>query len=301
MAVKRLEIYHDESYRKKWFMIGILWVDGAKKAQIVGSLSDVRRRNDYWGNIHFCELTNHSPKAKTAREWFKIAKKSCEAEEIWFYLLAVNRHHEKYERERFSKKFHEYNRFTAITIYSSFRWFFPNIKESRIVMHSDEKSRRPGGERYGDGISIDNFEEYIRFRFSQNIERKHLESKNLINYPATCLPHEIIDVVPLSTAKNRLSSEIKDELELLELCDLLLGAFGQAISGSIVSSKKSIKNELSDNAKRIIRDIEKEPWNQSFNLHRKVSVNAFPDGNGKFYTKNVISSADKNRTLYDFG
>ena len=301
MAIKRLGIYHDESYRKKWFIIGILWVDEAKKAQIVESLSDVRRRNNYWGNIHFCKLTNHSPKAKTAREWFKIAKKSCQTGRLLFYLLAVNRHHEKYDRKRFSKDFHEYNRFTAIAIYSSFRWFFPNIKESKIVMYSDEKSRRPGGERYGDGISTDNFEEYIRFRFSHDIEEKLLKSENVINYSITRLPHEISDVVPLSTSGNRTSSEIKDEVELLELCDLLLGAFGQAISGSIVSSKKSIKNELSDNAKRIIKDIEKEPWNQSFNLHRKISVNAFPDGNGKSYSKNVISSADKNRSLYDFG
>lgn len=293
MAIKRLEIYHDESYRKKWFIIGILWIDEGRKAQIVERLLNVRRRNDYMGNIHFSKLTNHSPKAKTAREWFEIGKKSCEAEGLRFYLLAVNRQHEKYERERFSKDFHEYNRFTAIAIYSSFRWFFPSIKESKIVMYSDEKSRRPGGERYGDGISTDNFEKYIRFRFAQDIEK-------LLESAVTCLPHEIIDVVPLSIPKKRSNLEMKDGEELLELCDLLLGAFGQALSGSIVSSKKSIKNELSDKANRIIRDIEKEPWNQSLNLYRKISINAFPDRNGKIYSKNVISSTGKNRTLSDF-
>lgn len=73
--MKRLEVYHDESYRnnKRFLMIGLLWVDFKSKIEILDGLHESRKKNNYYGKIHYRTLTDHSSKRKTVIEWYQKA------------------------------------------------------------------------------------------------------------------------------------------------------------------------------------------------------------------------------------
>lgn len=282
--MKRLEVYHDESYRnnKRFLIIGLLWVDSNNKISILKELKKSRQKNNYYGKIHYRTLTDHSPKRKTAIEWYQKAI-WCLNNNLKFYLLSIDRCHPKYENERFRYQFHEYNRFTALSLFSSFRWFFLN-SSAIISMFSDFKIRRPGGEKVGNGITSDNFEEYLIKRINMDLSKTNNQNDSIqffINeqYPK-CNKQYLKNIQVISTPDQHIMKRSPQE-EFIQLCDLLLGSFGSIFSNSIPSKNKKGKRYLYIKSKKLIRDMEKKHYNKKYNLYKKLWAGHFPNTFGK--------------------
>ncbi len=302
--MKNLEVYHDESYREnnKWFIIGLLWISSQHEQKIIGNLQQARERNNYFGEIHYRTLTDHSPKRNTAVEWFQIVADNLKRY-LWFYLLAINRSHPKYELERFGCHFHEYNRFTSIALFSSFRWFFPRNLPADIMFYSDSKTRRPGGDEIGDGIASDNFEEYLCKRFALDISKIQERTdtsffRNSWQENGKCSKGYPLKGVRIVETKNEPTKERSAEEELVQVCDLLLGSFGSVMIGSPPSRSKKAKQYMYMKAKRLVEDIEKKPWKQRYHLYKRLWVGCFPDQQGEICPGRILSpSKDRDAKL----
>jgi len=303
--MKNLEVYHDESYRKKkkWFIIGLLWISPQNKYKIIDGLRQARERNNHYGKIHYRTLTDHSPKRNTAIEWFQIATEHLKRY-LWFYLLAVNRFHPMYQPERFGCHFHEYNRFTSIALFSSFRWFFPRNLPDNIVFFSDSKTRRPGGDEIGDGITSDNFEEYLckRFAFDMLKIQERMDTSlfgNSLQENNEYSNRSFLKEVRIVKTRNELPKNRSAEEELVQLCDLLLGSFGSVMTRSPPSRNKKVKQYMYMRAKRLVEDIEKKPWKQRYHLYKRLWVGCFPDQQGKICQGRIFPPSKKRNVRLD--
>jgi len=305
-GMRELEVYHDESYRKgkQWFMVGLLWINSRQRHRIAEGLQRSREYNCYYGRIHYRTLTDHSSKRKTAIEWFRIATDHLR-DNLQFYLLAVDRTHPKYEYTRFGCRFHEYNRLTSIALFTSYRWFFPRNLPSRIVFLSDSKTRRPVGDETGNGIITDNFEEYLPRRFASDISKKQrtTDIPLLKDHPQDSIKYTLLShIAGVRTidARNEHVEERPEEEEMIQLCDLLLGSFGSAMLEPFPLRAKRVKRSMCMKAKKLIEDLEKEPWKQKYHLHKRLSVGYFPDDQGKIYQRKAPSSSEKETSLTEW-
>lgn len=146
------------------------------------------------------------------------------------------------------------------------RWFIIGllfVKEEDlidIVFVSDAKFRM---NRREEGW-IDNFEEYIPYRAQLDSYLNRLEGKK---YPEVKI--------------ERLEIENSSRNILLQFCDILLGATQMAI---VAGSTKETKRKLGKMIVKWYKDLFLPPWEQTFNLHRKFHLWAFPDKNGAPYT-----------------
>jgi hypothetical protein len=94
------------------------------------------------------------------------------------------------------------------------------------------------------------------------------------------LPIKLVNI-----PKNRSKDDIKNEEELLQLCDLLLGSVYSAVTSS---SKTRVKTWLGKTISTLIADTRREPWNQKLDLHRRFSVSYFPDSRGNIYANGQL-------------
>jgi hypothetical protein len=258
-------VFHDESQpTKRWLLIGLLFVQERDLEEIQTSLLYYRRKEQYFGEIHFSDLPKSfegkfSAKAKLAKKWLKCYEEQL-CTKVKFTALAVDRLSPRYDYKRFSKDFHAYNRFTAMALKAGISWFLAPESFDRVSIKfiSDQKDRRSRPDK---GL-IDNFESYIPYRTELDCFLSQAHGRR---YPDIKL--ELI----LEDSKNN---------DLLQLCDLLLGSVQMAIVGG---SKRIVKQELGDMIAQWLIDLRKKPWEQNFGMHRKFSLWAFPDANGRPY------------------
>ena len=278
-------VFHDESGdygHSDWVFTGLLWVREKDISGIAAILRDVRQQENYWKKIHLNELPKSfdgqfGADARVAKEWFtkwygEIADKT------WFNVLAVQLNHPKYDRKRFKQDFHAYNRFTLIALKAGLAWFFKDGKYEhlRLRMYSDKKTRRPGG-ILGDGVNIDNFEDYIMARLGQEVQSYKGPPISLIAKPEGLeFPND--------------PNLVRPEHELLCLCDLLVGAVAGAVSPK---SKRQTKRWFAKQIAKLMQDVRKKPWEQQMGLHRRFSVSYFPNERGEFYSNGPIGIIDK--------
>ena len=256
-------VYHDESKpTKRWLLIGLLFVSEAKSAAVKATLRRYREKENYWGEIHFSSLPKsfngkYGAKALVARHWLRAYQNGL-FQDAYLTILAIDKHSPSYQHDRFSKSFHAYNRFTVMAIKSGIAWHLNHIRAGeRIEIHllSDAMNRASSP----DQDMIDNFQDYIPFR----IER---EMKEEAQYPD-------VKIVSLKLIESRND-------DLMQLTDLLLGATQMAL---VAQSKRDVKVALGQVVLAWFEDLSKEPWNQKFGMHRKVSLSAFPNENGRFF------------------
>lgn len=256
-------VFHDESLPdKRWLLIGLLFVRDHHLQEANKALRYWREQENYWGEIHFSALPGsfggtYGAKARVARHWMR-AFESGLADIARFTVLAVDRRSPAYDPRRFSKDYHAYNRFTAMALKAGIAWFLgpEELDEVEIQFISDAKDRmsRP------DQGWIDNFERYLPFRAELDALLGKLEGKP---YPGVKLDLRLED-----SANN----------DLLQFCDMLLGAVQQAL---VAGSSRPTKRELGEMVVRWCRDLQQPLGKQQFRLHRKFNLWGFPDANGK--------------------
>jgi len=164
---------------------------------------------------------------------------------------------------------------------------FSKCVQAQLDVVFRRKSRRPGG-IFGDGISADNFEEYIE---------KRLQADVLQDIKAPNIAFES-PVKTVSIPKKRKKAEIKAEEEMLQLCDLLLGSVYSAIT---MSSQAETKTWLGRTIAELAVDTRQKPWKQKLGLYRRFSVSYFPNSRGDVYSDGhlaIIESQSQPR-LFD--
>jgi hypothetical protein len=233
--------------------------------KVLESLQYARRREDYWGEVHFSALPKsfdgaHGGKARVAKRWMDGFASGL-ADIARLTALAVDRYSSAYDPKRFPRDYHAYNRFTAMALKAWIAWFLgpENLDEVEITLVSDAKDRmsRP------DQGWMDNFEQYLPFRVELDAFLGKLEGKP---YPAVQLELRLED-----SAKN----------DSLQFCDLLLGATQQAL---VASSSRLTKQELGKMVVRWYLDLQRPPREQQYGLHRKFSLWGFPNSRRRPYS-----------------
>ena len=171
-------IYHDESgvYKTdRYFFTGILYVKSNFQAEIITLLNRIRQEENYYREIHFKKIKGFTPKFNVAKKWLNLAERLLGTGKIYFTCQIVDTYHTNFDHTRFKKKFHAYNRLTAMAITSSIAWHLKRKETIHMQMVSDEKSRRPEGEIVK--IDRDNFEDYIPSRINYDSIRHTFPKK----------------------------------------------------------------------------------------------------------------------------
>ncbi len=262
-------VFHDESEpepNRGWLLIGLLFVRADVVDFVRCSLEQLRMRENYFGEIHFCELPKNfsgpfGAKARVARRWMQAYQDSL-CENALFTCLAVNRASPRFEHKRFAQDYHAYNRFTAMAIKAGISYFLVPLgyHELELTVVSDGKDRRSRPEQN----MVDNFEDYLPYRVELDSFLRQMQDPH---YPTVVMK-------PVQT-----SNSAKDDL--LQLTDLLLGATQVALSGK---SQRPVKRELGRIVVSWYLDLKKEPWKQEYKMHRKFNIWGFPDEEGKPFT-----------------
>ncbi len=220
--VLRVSVFHDESGNiscDKWFFSGLFWIQNKYVQKLTMALRDARKKEDnYSGEIHFHKLPKmfvgqYGSRARVARRWFLLWRDYF-SDKSYFNVLAINKYHPRYDRSRFGKDFHAYNRFTAIALKSGLAWFLKDYESIELTIFSDEKIRRPHG-LIGDGVNTDNFESYLLKRIAEDTS-DYKGPKVKLSEPIKCI----------SCSKNGTYSP---EEELIQFTDLLLGTVVSAV------------------------------------------------------------------------
>ena len=260
-------VFHDESEpTKRWLLIGLLFVQRVYLDEVRAVLRHSRKTENYSGEIHFSGLPKNfdgqwGAKARVARAWMRSYQNSL-SDRIFFSALAVDRHSSKYQRKRFTKDFHAYNRFTAMALKAGIAWHLGRQQLDELIVRfvSDDKERA----RRPDREMVDNFENYLPYRAELD---SFLAQEGNRAYPSVRLNLQLGD-------------SSKDDL--LQLCALLLGATQMAL---VAGSSKPTKRELGEMLVRWCQDLQRPPWQQQWGLHRKFSVWGFPDDQGRPYNR----------------
>jgi len=261
-------VFHDESMsmpNRRWLLIGLLFVRAEHLEQARGLLYTCRKQENYYGEIHFSALPKrfegrYGAKARVARRWLQGYEQGL-SEIARFTALAVDRHSPAFEHKRFAKDYHAYNRFTAMALKAGIRWFLgPEGWDSvTITFVSDAKDRMSRPEQGW----IDNFETYLPYRAELDAFLSREEGK------------------PYPRARLELQLQDSGACDLLQLCDVLLGATQMAL---VAGSHQPTKRELGAMVVRWCRDLQQPPWKQQFGLYRKFNLWGFPDKKGAPYS-----------------
>jgi hypothetical protein len=158
------------------------------------------------------------------------------------------------------------------------------VDSLRLLVYSDEKSRRPQG-LLGDGITTDNFETYLARRLKAGT-RSPSGTTVCLGGQVECLSCPKIG--PYSA-----------EQECIQLADILLGAVATAVERK---SDRQTKLWFGKEICKLIQDVRVEPWKQTLGLHRRFSVSYFPNNRGEVYTNGTlkISEMGKQLSMFEF-
>lgn len=283
---KGVLVFHDESGDygySKWVFTGLFWICEEHVQEIDKALKAERENENCSSEIHFSEFPksfngDYGAKARVARRWLTIYKNMW-AHKAWFNVLAVNTRHLLYDKHRFTQNFHAYNRFTAMAVKGGLAWHFGDADLLKLRMYSDEKSRRPQG-LLGDGITTDNFEQYLTKRLQEDTQKYKGPKVKLVE-PVQCLScHK---AGPFST-----------EQEIIQLTDLLLGSVATAVERK---SDRPAKLWFGKEVCVLMEDIRLKPRNQRHGLHRRFSVSYFPGKSGQIYNDGQLKIRDNENQL----
>jgi hypothetical protein len=266
-------VYHDKSGTYKWdggdrwLLHGVILVPLAKQSEVFSVLQKIRRKTNYWKEVHYVKLRKYitGPKGRCAAGWLNVYASRL-SEFCSYQCVAIDTHSPSFDHSRFSEPHYVYNRFALMALVGAIAWSLKKQRRLALKIHSDGKFRTDG----------DNFSNYIPSEVCRSIERKRREKPNA--YPEIRLLHP--QVIPVESDPVKAPEEIQEECELIQLADLLTSAIAQAITGR---SGQKAKISLAETIGRWIEDTRKPPWLQTRDLYRRFSVSCFPDENGSFY------------------
>lgn len=271
-----LRVFHDESEPKPWFLIGLLWLSNPDFDSVSELLQRHRKQVGYQGEVHFKDLGRNHLRTRLSDCWFNDFKLD-RLPGLKTYVMVVDKRPVVYAPGFFKERFHEYNRFTALALYSSFRWFWGNLRSSTTHFYSDQKQRRPPDVLNPDGVTTDNFESYVRERFETDTST---QAKNpTLDGAGRTGTHEVKLVRTVDSGRPTTAVDVKPLQDLLQLCDLLTGAVAQSFSGA---SKDHVKKRFGFEATKLIRKIEPASKEPDKRLRRRFQVGVFPDEAGRF-------------------
>ena len=239
----------------RWLIFGILLVPQSKQNLIVRSLYEIRVSHDYDGEIHYAELPGKfegpwSAKACIAQDWLKAFGYrylgTC-----WYQVLAVDIHSLDNYRETFSRDHFAYNRFARMTFDCAIPWFLKGYGRVRLRMFLDNWTER--------NDPTDNIKIYLPRQTQQSIQELACEC------PA----------VAVESDPRQVPDDLRDECELIQLADTVLGSVANAIRGE---AGRPIKVQLSYIVSDWMRDTCRLPWEQGKDLHRLFQVTYFEGG-----------------------
>jgi hypothetical protein len=259
-------VFHDESIpNKRWLLIGLLFVRPEHLEEARRFLYTCRDQENYYGEIHFSDLPKrfegrYGARARVARRWLQGYEQGL-SEIARFTALAVERHSPAFEHKRFAQEYHTYNRFTAMALKAGISWFLgqEGWDSVTITLVSDAKRRMRRPEQGW----IDNFEKYLPYRAKLDAFLSREEGKP---YPRVSLQLQLQD---------------SSACDLLQLCDVLLGATQMAL---VAGSHQPTKRELGAMVVRWCRDLQQPRRKQQFGLCRRFDLWGFPDKNGAAYS-----------------
>lgn len=260
------DIYHDISGKftnNEWCVVGMLWVPTSVKPQLVRELYKVRKKEKYWGNIHYCDLSNRFDRSFEAKErvaygWFNVYR-DLFLEGIHYSAFAVDRTSPFYQKKRYYQFFQEANYWSFRALLWSRQDFLP-LEQNSIIRFVSHIESRPVMSEQRDGMRGDNFPEYLP-RKCKRVKTSRIQLFEPLRVITTPREHTGGWVVP--------------DIELIRLCDLLTGATRNAIcAASHVKTKKYFATEM---AKLVLRSRVSKKVAQHF------KVWYFPDSRGKTY------------------
>jgi hypothetical protein len=273
-----ISIFHDESGdygHSDWVFTGLFWIEELLMKEFCEDLQKIRLSEDYYGEIHFKNLPKsfggeYGRKARVGQNWFNLWAHKW-SKKTYFNVVAINRKHPKYEHDRFPHNFHAYNRFVLMGLRSGLTWFFKKYSKIYLSIYSDGKSRRPQG-IIPDGVRTDNFEDYIRRQLI--IDGASYNGPNIILHDNGLKCINCPKKGPFNPCE-----------ELIQFTDLMLGSVSSAVE---TRANKPTKIWFAKKMASFMMDIRIEPWNQKYNLHRKLSISYFPNNDGKIYNDGPV-------------
>lgn len=262
--IPTIYVFHDESLpNKSWLLIGLIFVNEQYLKDINDCLLTILNKENYRGEIHFCGLPKSfdgpwGAKARVAKRWLNVFETNL-CEYANFSILAVNKGSPAFDKNKFKKDFHCYNRFTAMALKAGISWHISrhNYDEIKIIFISDKKDRcsRPNDE------FIDNFEDYLPYRSQLD---SFLSKSRSIKYPRI--------------REMKLILEDSANCLLIQLCDVLLGSTQSAL---VCNTNRETKLELGRIILSWYHDLNLLPWEQKLKLHRRVNFWLFPNEDGQ--------------------
>lgn len=281
-----LRVYHDESEQGPWFVTGLLWVPGESAEEDAELLYGHRVSTGFWGESHFKDLPGAHTRRELAEVWFQ-AFRGCRLGRCHFSALVVDKRPPRFAPGAFGERFHMYNRFTAMAIWSGFRRFWKTSSPAQIEVVSDDRPRSRTDRRPPDGVTTDNFESYLPRRFAEDAG---------VEYKVRIPSITGVRVIPSSS--NRAVGERKPDEDLLQLCDLLCGAVAQAFSqSSHDETKKRFGAQMRTMANMTLRP----PWDDRPAFCERLAISQFPDPYGRMRTGRFEFARTGMKKLDDFG
>jgi hypothetical protein len=250
----------------RWLVFGILLVSQSKQNLIVQSLYEIRAVHDYGGEIHYSELPARfegqwNAKARIAWDWLKaFGRRYLGA--CWFQVLAVDTHSLGNYRETFHRDHFAYNRFARMAFDCAIPWFLKSHTKVRLRMFLDNWAER--------NDPTDNIKMYLPWQTQQSIQKRRQRKPN--RYPElTCE----CPAVAIESDPRQVPRDLRDECELIQLTDTVLGSVANAIRGA---AGRPTKVRLSYIVSNWMRDTRRLPWEQKRGLHRLFQVTYFEKG-----------------------
>jgi len=250
----------------RWLIFGLLLVPQSKQSLIVQSLYEIRASHGYDGEIHYAELPRKfegpwGAKARIAQDWLKAF--GCHyLGACWYQVLAVDIHSLDNYRETFRRDHFAYNRFARMAFDCAIPWFLKGYGKVRLRMFLDNWTER--------NDPTDNIKIYLPRQIQQSIRERRQRKPN--NYPElTCE----CPAVSVESDPRQVPHDLRDECELIQLTDTVLGSVANAIRGE---AGRPTKVQLSYIVSDWMRDTRRLPWEQEKGLHRLFQVSYFEKG-----------------------
>jgi hypothetical protein len=265
---------------------GLVWVPEQSAEAAAELLYGHRIDTGFWGESHFKDLPGSHGRRQLAEAWFQ-AFRQCRLGQCHFNALVIDKRPPNFEPGAFTERFHAYNRFTAMAIWSGFRRFWKERFSAEIEVVSDDRTRSRNDLQPPDGVTTDNFEIYLPKRFAEDADKEYTEKVPSVSS---------VRVIPSSSG--RAPGERKTDEDLLQLCDLLCGAVAQAFSRS---SRDETKKRFGAQMRAMANMTLKPPWDDRPSFCERLAISQFPDRQGRIRTTRFEFAQTGVKKLDEYG
>jgi hypothetical protein len=253
-------VFQDESGVRssdRWLILGFLFVPTTMVASLTAVLDQTRR-------------------SRAAMRWMREYRAGWH-KNSGFTALAIDTH--KIDPATFPTRFYLQNRFCVMALKLGIACHILPEKIDKLELHVvyDRHDIPVAGKT---GLE-DNYETYLGPRLEQAVADPGVTQAGN-KYPILT----VNSVVPQDSAA----------CLPLQLTDLLLGAFSQAVTHG---SNQATKSRLGLAATHWCMDVSKSPWLQELGMYRKLNLRGFPDEHDQTYDLvNAVQESQEDSSLF---